>query len=61
MVIISGVPIFRIFTVTIFYHLISVDLALYEIFCDKVCSLAGMVYRKNSKYWDTQTSYRSCP
>ena len=19
------------------------------------------VYRKNSKYWDTQTSYRSCP
>ena len=18
-------------------------------------------YRKNSKYWDTQTSYRSCP
>ena len=20
-----------------------------------------IIYRKNSKYWDTQTSYRSCP
>ena len=36
MVIISGVPIFRIFTV-IYTTLISVDLAQYEIFPAKVC------------------------
>ena len=34
----------------------------------KIATTSGMVdwiyfifYRKNSKYWDTQTSYRSCP
>ena len=30
--------------------------AVLQLFCSQGCT-----YRKNSKYWDTQTSYRSCP
>ena len=35
-----------------------------ELMGSEVTQLASgrfVIYRKNSKYWDTQTSYRSCP
>ena len=29
--------------------------------CKEKHFISNIIYRKNSKYWDTQTSYRSCP
>ena len=34
---------------------------LYRAFTCNYKIILLMTYRKNSKYWDTQTSYRSCP
>ena len=47
---------------------ISVEVILNDkiVVCNETSAIYGLcsitvLYRKNSKYWDTQTSYRSCP